>query len=162
MNVEVVQRRLWEQSQQHRELRESSTPLFPVNSYDGRIRNLMDLMHQPQWIAAACDRVLSRSRGQDTLESRMQGKLARPVWGWGRGEIPRPTPLHIGSLAAGVRAANLMTIISYQSRLRTGPVSRCGSECCCCFCGSLMPSVELLVCDRWWPFILDESSFATS
>ena len=20
------------------------------------------------------------------------GKLARPVWGWGRGEIPRPTP----------------------------------------------------------------------
>jgi hypothetical protein len=64
MNVEVVQRRLWEQSQQHREFRESGAPLFPVNPYEGRIRNLMDLMHQPQWIAAACDRVLQRSRGK--------------------------------------------------------------------------------------------------
>lgn len=64
MNVEVVQKRLWEQSQQHRKLRESDTPLFPVNKYDGRVRNLMDLMHQPQWIAAACDRVLKRSRGK--------------------------------------------------------------------------------------------------
>ena len=66
MNVEVVQRRLWEQSQQHREHREASTPLFPINKYDGRVRNLMDLMHQPQWIAAACDRVLQRSRGKAT------------------------------------------------------------------------------------------------
>ena len=64
MNVEVVQRRLWEQSQQHRKHRESDTPLFPVNKYDGRVRNLMDLMHQPQWIATACDRVLERSRGK--------------------------------------------------------------------------------------------------
>ena len=58
MNVEVVQRRLWEQSRQHRKHRESDRPLFPVDPYDGRARNLMDLMHQPQWIAAACDRVL--------------------------------------------------------------------------------------------------------
>ena len=64
MNVEVVQRRLWERSRQHREHRESDRPLFPVNPYDGRARNLMDLMHQPQWIAAACDRVLGRSRGK--------------------------------------------------------------------------------------------------
>lgn len=64
MNVEVVQRRLWEQSRQHREHRESDRPLFPVNPYDGRAHNLMDLMHQPQWIAAACDRVLGRSRGK--------------------------------------------------------------------------------------------------
>ena len=64
MNVEVVQRRLWEQSTQHREHRESDSPLFPVNHYEGRVRNLMDLMHQPQWIAAACDRVLKRSRGK--------------------------------------------------------------------------------------------------
>lgn len=64
MNVEVVQRRLWEQSQQHRQRRESGTPLFPVSPYDGRVRNLMDLMHQPQWLAAACDRVLQRSRGK--------------------------------------------------------------------------------------------------
>lgn len=62
MNVDVVQRRLWEQSQQHRSHRESETPLFPVNKYEKRIRGLMDLMHQPQWIAAACDRVLRRSR----------------------------------------------------------------------------------------------------
>ena len=64
MNVEVVQRRLWERSQQHRKHRESDRPLFPVNPYDGRARKLMDLMHHPQWIAAACDRVLQRSRGK--------------------------------------------------------------------------------------------------
>lgn len=64
MNVEVVQRRLWEQSKQHRSLRESSRPLFPVDPYEGRVRGLMDLMHQPQWIAVACDRVLVRSRGK--------------------------------------------------------------------------------------------------
>ncbi len=29
------------------------------------------------------------------------GKLARPVWGWGRGETPRPTP---HGLASGVAA----------------------------------------------------------
>ena len=75
MNVEVVQKRLWEQSQQHRKQRESDTPLFPVDRYEGRIRNLMDLMHQPQWIAAACDRVLTRSRVEKHLESRMLGNL---------------------------------------------------------------------------------------
>lgn len=64
MNVNAVQRRLWEQSQQHRAHRESDVPLFPVNKYEKRIRGLMDLMHQPQWIAAACDRVLQRSRGK--------------------------------------------------------------------------------------------------
>jgi len=64
MNVDVVQKRLWEQSQQHREHRETDSPLFPVDRYAGRVRNLMDLMHQPQWIAAACDRVLQRSRGK--------------------------------------------------------------------------------------------------
>jgi hypothetical protein len=64
MNIEEVQRRLWEQSHAHRQNRESGTPLFPTNPYDGRIRNLMDLMHNPTWIAAACDRVLKRSRGK--------------------------------------------------------------------------------------------------
>jgi len=52
MNVEVVQRRLWEQSQQHRKH-----------------------MHQPQRIATVCDRVLKRSNNQDSLESRMLGNL---------------------------------------------------------------------------------------
>ena len=64
MNIEEVQRRLWEQSQAHKQNRESATPLFPTNPYGGRIRNLMDLMHNPTWIAAACDRVLKRSRGK--------------------------------------------------------------------------------------------------
>ena len=64
MNVDVVQRRLWEQSKQQRQHRESGLPLFPVDRYAGRVRNLMDLMHQPQWIATACDRVLKRSRGK--------------------------------------------------------------------------------------------------
>ena len=64
MNINEVQCRLWEQSQAHKQLRESGTPLFPTNPYGGRIRNLMDLMHHPAWIAAACDRVLKRSRGK--------------------------------------------------------------------------------------------------
>lgn len=64
MNIEEVQRRLWEQSQDHKRHRESGTPLFPTNPYGGRIRNLMDLLHNPTWIAAACDRVLKRSRGK--------------------------------------------------------------------------------------------------
>jgi RNA-directed DNA polymerase len=62
MNIDEVQRRLWEQSQAHKQNRESGTPMFPTNPYGGRIRNLMDLMHNPTWIAAACDRVLKRSR----------------------------------------------------------------------------------------------------
>lgn len=64
MNVEEVQRRLWEQSKEHREHRQSSCPLFPVNPYDGRIRNLMDLMHHPEWLAVAADRILQRSKGK--------------------------------------------------------------------------------------------------
>jgi len=64
MNIEEVQRRLWEQSRSHKQHRESGTPLFPTNPYGGRIRNLMDLLHNPSWIAAACDRVLKRSRGK--------------------------------------------------------------------------------------------------
>ena len=64
MNIDEVQRRLWEQSQAHRRHRESSLPLFPTNPYGGRIRNLMDLLHNPTWIAAACERVLKRSRGK--------------------------------------------------------------------------------------------------
>ncbi len=64
MNIEEVQRRLWEQSQAHKQHRESGTPLFPTNPQEGRIGNLMDLSHNPTWIAAACDRVLKRSRGK--------------------------------------------------------------------------------------------------
>jgi len=62
MNIEEVQQRLWEQSRNHREHREAGTPLFPTNAYDGRARNLMDLMHNPAWLGAACERVLKRSR----------------------------------------------------------------------------------------------------
>ena len=64
MNIDEVQRRLWEQSQAHKQNRESGTPLFPTNRYDGRIGNLMDLMHNPTWIVAACERMLRRSRGK--------------------------------------------------------------------------------------------------
>lgn len=64
MNIEEVQRRLWEQSKEHREHRESSLPLFPVNPYDNRIRKLMDLMHNPTWLREAANRVLTRSRGK--------------------------------------------------------------------------------------------------
>jgi hypothetical protein len=46
----------------------------------------------------------------------MLGNLARPVWGWGPGEIPGPTPLFIGSTAAGDRAADFMTLVASALR----------------------------------------------
>jgi len=46
----------------------------------------------------------------------MLGNLARPVWGWGLGAIPGPTPLFIGSADAGERAANLLTLVSTAHR----------------------------------------------
>jgi len=38
--------------------------MFPVNTYDGRVRNLMDLMHNPQWLRAAAERALRRSHNK--------------------------------------------------------------------------------------------------
>ena len=67
MNVEVVQRRLQESSQLHRKH-------FQRKDCDGV---------RPS---------AKRSSDQDSLESRMLGNLARPVWGGGPGEIPGPTP----------------------------------------------------------------------
>lgn len=61
MNVKEVQRRLWEQSGAHQQHRTSGGPLFPVNPYELRTRNLMDLMHHPQWLREAAERVLARS-----------------------------------------------------------------------------------------------------
>ncbi len=75
MNVNEVQRRLWEQSHTHKAHRESGMPLFPTNPYASRIRNLMDLMHHPHWLRAAADRVMQRSRskapGVDGVTTRM-------------------------------------------------------------------------------------------
>lgn len=51
----------------------------------------------------------------------MQGKLARPVWGWGPGETPGPTPLFLGSQNAGPRAAILYTILAGAKRHRIEP-----------------------------------------
>ena len=64
MNVDEVQRKLWEQSKEHKEHREAGRPLFPTNPYEKRIRNLMDLMHQPDWLCAAMRKVLKRSRNK--------------------------------------------------------------------------------------------------
>lgn len=64
MNVEVVQRRLWEQSREHKRGRETAGTLFEEDPCKLRIRNLYDLMHNPVWLREACVRVLSRSRGK--------------------------------------------------------------------------------------------------
>jgi len=64
MNVEEVQRRLWEQSKTHKENREASLPLFPTNAYDLRVRNLFDLIHHPEWLNEAASRVYVRSKGK--------------------------------------------------------------------------------------------------
>jgi group II intron reverse transcriptase/maturase len=64
MNVEEVQRRLWEQSKAHKENREASSPLFPTNPYDSRVRNLSDLIHHPVWLEEAAKRTFKRSKGK--------------------------------------------------------------------------------------------------
>jgi RNA-directed DNA polymerase len=64
MNIEEVQRSLWEKSRVHKTNRESSSPLFPVNPYEKRIRKLMDLMHNPTWLREAAERTLTRSHGK--------------------------------------------------------------------------------------------------
>ena len=53
---------------------------------------------------------------QDTLESRMLGNLARPVWGWGPGAIPGPTPLFFGSPRGGRASAIIYSIIASARR----------------------------------------------
>ncbi len=64
MNVEAVQRRLWEQSREHKRGRETVGTLFREDPWKMRIRNLHDLMHNPDWLDEACRRVLVRSRGK--------------------------------------------------------------------------------------------------
>ena len=64
MNVEEVQRRLWEQSKTHRENREANLPLFPTNPHDMRVRNISDLIHHPMWLGEAAERVFRRSKGK--------------------------------------------------------------------------------------------------
>jgi group II intron reverse transcriptase/maturase len=62
MNVEVVQRRLWEQSREHKRGRETVGTLFREDPWKMRSRNLYDLMHNPGWLETACRRTLVRSR----------------------------------------------------------------------------------------------------
>lgn len=64
MNVEEVQRRLWEDSKAQKQHRESSTPLFPTSPHDLRARNVMDLIHNPTWLMTAALRVMKRSRNK--------------------------------------------------------------------------------------------------
>jgi RNA-directed DNA polymerase len=64
MKTEDVQRRLWEESKEHKTNRELSKPLFPVDPYQKRIRQLMDLMHNPTWLREAARRALTRSHGK--------------------------------------------------------------------------------------------------
>ena len=51
----------------------------------------------------------------------MLGNLARPVWGWGPGAIPGPTPQFIGSEPAGYRMAVLFTIMANAKRHHLEP-----------------------------------------
>ena len=64
MNIEEVQRRLWEESKEHKANCDASRPLFPTNPYEKRIRKLMDLMHNPTWLREAAKRTLTRSHGK--------------------------------------------------------------------------------------------------
>ena len=46
----------------------------------------------------------------------MLGKLARPVWGWGPGAIPGPTPLFCGSDRGGRAAAVHFSLLASCKR----------------------------------------------
>ncbi len=46
----------------------------------------------------------------------MLGKLARPVWGWGPGAIPGPTPLFAGNDDAAANHAKLWSLIASCER----------------------------------------------
>lgn len=79
MDIEEIQRRLWEQSREHKRSRETVGTLFAENPLRHRIRNLSDLMHHPQWLRTACEKVLTRSKGKasgvdrETVHSFEQG-----------------------------------------------------------------------------------------
>ena len=51
----------------------------------------------------------------------MQGKLARPVWGWGPGAIPGPTPLFAGNDQAAENHARLWSLIASCERHAADP-----------------------------------------
>lgn len=51
----------------------------------------------------------------------MQGKLAGPVWGWGPGAIPGPTPLFCGSDGGGRAAAIFFSLIVSCKRHHIDP-----------------------------------------
>ena len=51
----------------------------------------------------------------------MLGNLARPVWGWGPGAIPGPTPLFVGGQSGGDRAAILLSIIASAKLCKVEP-----------------------------------------
>lgn len=51
----------------------------------------------------------------------MQGNLARPVWGWGPGEIPGPTPLFAGHDPAAENHARLWSLIASAERHQVDP-----------------------------------------
>lgn len=64
MKTAEVQRRLWEQSHEHKRSRETAGTLFAENFLKQRVRNLHDLMHHPLWLKVACDKVLKSSRNK--------------------------------------------------------------------------------------------------
>ena len=53
----------------------------------------------------------------------MLGKLACPVWGWGPGVIPGPTPLFAGNDAAAANHARLWTLLASAERHSLNPQS---------------------------------------
>lgn len=95
MNADVVQRRLEEQA---------------ASGSDG----------PPQWLSAACDPMPQRFLDPETSGKPDAGKLARPVWGWGRGETPG---LHHAT--GGIAPSSVLSDLSSFLRV--------ASSCSCCY-----------------------------
>jgi retron-type reverse transcriptase len=81
MDVNAMRRTLWEKSKEHRQQRASAGTLFPEKVR--RINRLHDLLHNPDWLRAACATVLKVSRGKvagvdgETVKDWSDAKLER-------------------------------------------------------------------------------------
>lgn len=81
MDVNAMRRRLWEKSKEHKQQHVSAGTLFPEKVR--RINRLHDLLHNPDWLRAACATVLKVSRGKvagvdgETVKDWSDAKLER-------------------------------------------------------------------------------------
>jgi transposase len=79
----------------------------------------------------------------------MLGKLARPVWGWGPGAIPGPTPLFVASETGGRRAAILFSLVASCKANQVEPLAYLRDIFTRLPAIDTSPALEALLPDHW-------------